>query len=75
MWFDIYDQARRAGKALWVQVYTGAPDEWLARVDHLVARYGSNALFLHFPTVSMETAEKILNHAEKRWKDVEGGFR
>ncbi|MBO4884414.1 MAG: trimethylamine corrinoid protein 2 [Clostridia bacterium] len=75
MWYGIYDQVRRAGKALWVQVYTGSPEEWLSRVDRLVARYGSGALFLHFPTVSMETAERILSHAEKHWKDVEGSFR
>ena len=74
-WFDIYDQARRAGKALWVQVYTGEVAEWISRIDRLVARYGSNALFLYFPPMSMENAEKIMNHAEKHWKDVEGSFK
>ncbi len=74
-WFDIYDQARKAGKGLWVQVYTGGVDEWLSRIDKLVSRYGSNALFIYFPPVSMENAEKILSHAEKHWKDVEGTLR
>ncbi len=73
-WFGIYDQARRAGKSLWVQVYGGGVDAWLGRIDRLVERYGSNALFLCLPTVSMEDAEKILSRAEKRWKDVEGRF-
>ena len=74
-WFDIYDQARKAGKALWVQVYSGGVDEWIKRIDTLVARYGSNALFMYFPPVSMADAEKILSHAEKHWKDIEGTLR
>lgn len=49
MWFDIYDCARRAGKNLWVQVYNGAVEDWIQRIDTLVSRYGSNALFLYFP--------------------------
>ncbi len=74
-WFGIYDQARAAGKGLWVQVYTGGVDEWIDRIDKLVARYGSNAVFFFFPPMSMENADKILSHAEKHWKDVEGTFR
>ena len=74
MWFDIYDCARRAGKNLWVQVYNGAVEDWIQRIDTLVSRYGSNALFLYFPPMRMESAEKLLAHAENHWKDVEGTF-
>ena len=74
-WYPIYDQVRRAGKGLWVQVYNGAPAEWIGRIDRLVARYGSNALFLLFPTMDMASAEAIITHAEKHWKDVEGSFK
>ena len=74
-WFSIYDQARRANKGLWVQVYTGGVDDWIRRIDALVARYGSNALFLCFPDMDMASAEKIIAHAERHWKDVEGSLR
>ena len=74
-WFEIYDQARRAGKALWVQVYNGGVEDWIARIDKLIARYGSNAVFFYFPPMSMESAEKILEHAEKHWKDIEGNLK
>ncbi len=73
-WFHIYDKAVAAGKALWVQVYTGTPKEWIARIDKLVERYGSNALFLYFNPMPMETAQMILKHAEENWKDIEGSY-
>ena len=74
-WFEIYDQVKRAGKGLWVQVYNGEVDDWIRRIDTLVARYGSNALFFYFPPMSMESADRLLSHAEAHWKDVEGTFK
>ena len=74
-WFEIYDAARRAGKGLWVQVYSGGVDEWISRIDTLIARYGSKCTFLYFPPMSMADADKILSHAEKHWKNVEGTFK
>ncbi len=69
-WYEIYDKAVAAGKALWIKVYTGSVDEWIKRIDRLVARYGSNAMFLLFPTMSCEDAEKIISHADKNWSDI-----
>ncbi|MBO7385066.1 MAG: hypothetical protein J6U63_01845 [Clostridia bacterium] len=74
-WFEIYDQVKRAGKGLWVQVYNGGVDDWIRRIDTLVARYGSNALFFYFPPMNMADADKLMSHAEKNWKDIEGTFR
>lgn len=74
-WDVIYDKARAAGKSLWVKVYTGEFNDWLRNVDRIVAKYGSHSLFLHFPEMSMEHAERLLSHAEKNWSDVEGTFR
>ena len=73
-WFGIYDQARRAGKSLWVQVYGGGVEDWIRRIDPLITRYGSNAVFFYFPPMPMDWAERILAHADKHWKDVEGTF-
>ncbi|MBR6498183.1 MAG: trimethylamine corrinoid protein 2, partial [Clostridia bacterium] len=75
MWFDIYDQVTRAGKGLWVQAYDGKLDDWIGRIDKMIKRYGSNALFIHFPTMDMVSAEKLLDHAYKNWQNVEGTFR
>ena len=71
-WFDIYDKAAAAGKALWVKVYSGTPDEWIKRIDRLVARYGSNALFLYFEPMPRKTADRLIEHARKHWSDVKG---
>ncbi|MEI6100259.1 MAG: trimethylamine corrinoid protein 2 [Eubacteriales bacterium] len=74
-WFEIYDKTRAAGKSLWVKVYTGEIDDWIKNVDKLVKRYGSHSLFMHFPEMSMQEAEKLLNYAEKHWSDIEGSFK
>lgn len=71
-WYPIYDKARAAGKSIWVKVYTGKFEDWLAGVDRVVRRYGSRGLFFHFPELSMEQAKRLLDHADRRWHDVEG---
>ena len=58
-----------------MQVYNGGVDDWIRRIDTLVARYGSNALFFYFPPMTMADADKLMSHAEKNWKDIEGTFR
>lgn len=73
-WYEIYDKAVAAGKGLWVKVYSGEVEEWLERLDKLVSRYGSNALFLYFSPMPLERARRILDHAEQHWSDVEGSF-
>lgn len=74
-WYSIYDKAVAAGKGLWVKVYSGTPEEWIARIDKLVARYGSNALFLYFSPMPRATADLLLAHAEKHWCDIEGSIK
>ena len=74
-WFGIYDQVKRAGKGLWVQVYNDGVDQWIERIDTLVRRYGSNALFLNFPDMDMASADRLITYAEKNWADVDGSVR
>ncbi|MCR4620667.1 MAG: trimethylamine corrinoid protein 2 [Clostridiales bacterium] len=74
-WFEIYDQAVKANKGLWVQVYDGKVDDWIRRLDVLIRRYGSNALFIYFPPMDMASADKLLSYANKNWQNVEGSFR
>ncbi len=74
-WFHIYDKAVAAGKGLWVKVYGGPMEEQIARVDRLVRRYGTNALFLYFSPMPTADADRLLAHAERNWKDIEGDWR
>ena len=69
-WFPLYDQVKRAGKGLWVQVYNDGVDQWIERIDTLVRRYGSNALFLNFPDMDMASADRLITYAEKNVKGI-----
>jgi hypothetical protein len=73
-WYEIYDKAVKAGKALWIKVYSGEFEQWLERVDKLVKRYGSNAMFLYFPPMPKDKAYRLLEYAEKNWSDIEGSI-
>lgn len=74
-WYPIYDAAIRAKKALWIQTYPDEMNALLGRLDALVRRYGSNAMFIHFYPMPLSDAERILAHADKYWKDIEGSVR
>ncbi len=73
-WYEIYDKAVAAGKGLWVKVYSGEFESWLERLDKLIARYGTNALFLYFNPMPIEQAERLMEYAEKNWCDIEGSY-
>ena len=73
-WYEIYDKARRAGKSLWIKVYSGNVDDWIRNVDRLVQRYGSHSMLLYFNPMSMADAKKLMAYAEEHWKDVKGTF-
>lgn len=74
-WDVIYDKARKAGKSIWIKLYTGGFEDWLQSAHRLVMRYGSHSLFLHFPEMSAAEADRLIAHAEKHWRDVEGTFK
>lgn len=73
-WDVIYDKAILAGKSIWVKVYSGSFEDWLTNVDRIVKKYGSHSLFLLFPEMSMEQAERLIAYAEENWSDVRGSF-
>jgi 5-methyltetrahydrofolate--homocysteine methyltransferase len=73
-WDVIYDKVRRAGKSLWIRVYSGGFEDWIRGAGRIVKKYGSRGLFLMFPHMSLEEAEKLFDFAGKNWKDVEGSF-
>ncbi len=73
-WYGIYDKAYRAGKSLWVKVYSGEYQDWITRVDKIVKRYGSDRLLLIFPEMPKQQALDLLDYAEKNWSDVEASL-
>ncbi len=73
-WYPIYDKAVEAGKSLWIKVYSGTFEEQLERLDKIVKRYGSNAMFLYFNPMPMDQAKKLLAYAEENWSDIEGDY-
>lgn len=74
-WYEIYDKARQAGKSLWIKVYSGGFADWITGVEKLVRRYGSDALYLHFPEMERAQADELLSYAEKNWSTVKGIIR
>jgi 5-methyltetrahydrofolate--homocysteine methyltransferase len=74
-WDVIYDKVRQAGKSLWIRIYSGNFSDWIRGADRIVKKYGSRGLFLMFPGMSLEEAEKLLDHAEKKWSDIEGTLK
>ncbi len=73
-WDVIYDKVRKAGKSLWVKVYTGPFEDWIRNTDRIVQKYGSHSLYLFFPDMSIDQAEKLMTYAEEHWSDVPGTF-
>lgn len=73
-WDVIYDKAIAAGKSLWVKVYSGEFEDWIKNVDRLVKRYGSHSLFLFFPEMSYEQAQRLIAYADENWSDIEGTY-
>ncbi|MFI3238135.1 MAG: trimethylamine corrinoid protein 2 [Lachnospiraceae bacterium] len=69
-WYIIYDKAFKAGKSLWVKVYSGQFEDWLRNVDRIIKRYGSDRIFLTFPVMEREQADRLLTYADEHWSDV-----
>jgi 5-methyltetrahydrofolate--homocysteine methyltransferase len=66
-WYDIHDIVRRARKSLWIRMHDGGFDQWLARSDRLVDRYGPDGLYLLYPAMTEDQAERLVTHAENHW--------
>lgn len=74
-WYPIYDKVIKAGKSLWIKVYSDGFDGWIRNCDRIVKRYGSSSIFFFYPEMSLEQAEKLLAYAEENWSNVKGTFQ
>lgn len=73
-WDVIYDKARKAGKSLWVKVYTGEFEDWIKNTDRIVQKYGSHSLFLYFSDMTMAQAKTLITYAREHWSNIKGTF-
>ncbi len=73
-WDAIYDKVIRAGKSLWIKVYSGGVEDWIRNMDRIVRKYGSHSVFFFLPEMSYDEGMKLLDYAEKNWKDIRGTF-
>lgn len=74
-WDVIYDKVRKAGKSLWIRVYTGEYDDWVRGAERIVKKYGSRGLFLMFPHMPLEQARNLERYAVRNWSDVAGTLK
>lgn len=69
-WYGIYDQVAQAGKGLWIQLYDGGVDDWIRGAESLMERYGKKRFYFFFPDMSLRDADRLMNHAHKRWENA-----
>ncbi len=60
MWYHIYDKVKEAGKSLWVSIEDGDINNWIDSTKRMIKRYGSNGLYLLFPIMEEEEAQRIM---------------
>jgi hypothetical protein len=66
-WFPIYDKVRIAGKSLWIQVYDGDIEDWIKNSEKIIKTFGSDGIYLIFPEMDEDDAEKLLERANGYW--------
>ncbi len=71
-WDPIYDKVIRAGKSLWIKVYSGEFEDWIKNMDRIVQKYGSSSVFFFLPEMSLTQAETLIAYAEEHWSDIPG---
>ncbi|MHB8066233.1 MAG: trimethylamine corrinoid protein 2 [Ruminiclostridium sp.] len=59
-WYHIYDKVRGAGKSLWILVSEYNPDYWVDATKRIVKRYGNDGIYIVFPDMEMQYAERLL---------------
>ena len=73
-WDPIYDKVMRAGKSIWIKVYSGDFEDWIRHMDRIVKRYGSHSVFFFLPEMSYEQGTRLIRYAEENWSDIKGSF-
>ena len=73
-WDVIYDKVIRAGKSLWLKVYSGGLEDWIRNMDRIVQKYGSHSVYFFLPEMSYDEGMTLLDYAEKHWRDIPGTF-
>ncbi|HHW00281.1 MAG TPA: trimethylamine corrinoid protein 2 [Clostridiaceae bacterium] len=61
-WYPIYDKVRSAGKSLWILVSEYDSDYWVDATKRLIKRYGNDGIYIIYPDMEMDDAEKLLRN-------------
>ena len=73
-WDMIYEKSLKAGKSIWVKVYSGEFEDWIRNADRIVQKFGSHSLFMHFSEMSYEQGQELIRYADEHWSDVKGSI-
>lgn len=73
-WDMIYEKSLKAGKSIWVKVYSGEFEDWIRNADRIVQKFGSHSLFMHFPEMSYEQGQELIRYADAHWSNVKGSI-
>ena len=67
-WYPVYDQARAAGKSLWIGFDRDDADTQIEKARRLVKRYGAGGLYIHFPTMREAESARVLSAAARGFR-------
>ncbi len=59
IWYHVYDKVKEAGKSLWVLIKDGNIENWIDSAIRMIKRYGNNGLYLLFPIMEEEEAQRV----------------
>jgi len=66
-WFPIYEQVKKAGKALWVEISDGGYNEWVESADNFIKEFGREGVYFLFPIMTHLEARGMMEKCYKSW--------
>lgn len=66
-WYPLYEKVRAAGKSLWINIYDGQYEDWIKHADQIIDYFGNQGIYLIFPTLSENEANRLISRAEDKW--------
>lgn len=68
-WFaPLHDKVLKQGKCMLLYAIDGGVDQWIANSDAVVNRYGTAGVYIQYPVMSQNDADKLMTCADKHWK-------
>ncbi len=61
IWYPLFDKVREAGKGICINIWDGAPNDWIASAKQFVDRYGHRGTYIGFPPMNQKDADRLAN--------------